>query len=152
MVNDRPGDEQILSMEFPFESLDFMRAGEASGELKQRLKKLGFKPELVRRAAIAAYEAEMNVIIHAQKGTMKVEITPTRLLIIVEDEGPGISDIEQAMKEGFSTASEAIRELGFGAGMGLSNIKRCADELDIQSTPGHGTKLQIIINNEQGGR
>lgn len=149
MVDDRPKEQHILSMEYPLESLDFMRAGEASGDLKQRLKKLGFKPELVRRAAIAAYEAEMNVIIHARKGTMKAEITPARLLIIVEDEGPGISDIEQAMKEGYSTASDAIRELGFGAGMGLSNIKRCADHLDVQSTPGHGTKLQIVINNEQ---
>jgi len=151
-VSEYPGDEQIMSLEFPLESLDFMRAGEASSELKQRLKKLGFKPELVRRAAIAAYEAEMNVIIHAQKGTMKVEITPARLLIVVEDEGPGISDIKQAMQEGFSTASEAIRELGFGAGMGLPNIKRCADDLEIHSTPGGGTRLKITINNEQSDR
>ena len=148
-MNEQTGIEQTISLEFSLESLDFIRAGEASSELKQRLKKLGFKPELVRRAAIAAYEAEMNVIIHAQKGVMRVEITPARLLILVEDEGPGISDIEQAMQEGFSTASDAIRELGFGAGMGLPNIKRCADDLAIQSTPGQGTRLQITINNEQ---
>ncbi len=148
-MNKDPGDEQAMSLEFSLESLNFIRAGEASSELKQRLNKLGFRPELVRRAAIAAYEAEMNVIIHAEKGTMKVEITPARLLVLVEDEGPGISNIEQAMQEGFSTASEAIRELGFGAGMGLPNIKRCADDLEIQSTPGRGTRLKITINNEQ---
>jgi anti-sigma regulatory factor (Ser/Thr protein kinase) len=147
-VSEQAKPEQILILEFTLKSLDFMRAGEASSEFKQRLKKLGFKPELVRRAAIAAYEAEMNVIIHARKGVMRFEIAPARLLIVVEDEGPGISDIEQAMQEGFTTASAAIRELGFGAGMGLPNIKRCADAMDIQSIPGQGTRLQIIINNE----
>ena len=151
-MNEQSREEQSFFLEFPLESIDFMRAGEASSELKQRLKKLGVKPELVRRAAIAAYEAEMNVIIHARKGTMRVEITPARLLILVEDEGPGIIDIEQAMQEGFSTASQAIRELGFGAGMGLSNIKRCADDLVIQSTPGQGTRLQITINIEKSDR
>lgn len=146
-MDKQTGVEQTISLEFSLESLDFVRAGEASSEIKQRLKKLGFKPELVRRAAIAAYEAEMNVIIHAQKGIMQVEITPSRLVILVEDEGPGIADIELAMQEGFSTAPDAIRELGFGAGMGLPNIKRCVDEMDIQSIPGQGTRLQVTIYN-----
>lgn len=149
-MNEQTGAEQTISLEFTLESLDFVRAGEASGKVKQYLKKLGFKPELVRRTAIAAYEAEMNVIIHAVRGTMRVEISPDRIVILVEDEGPGISDIEQAMKEGFSTASEAIRELGFGAGMGLPNIKRCADEMDLRSVPGQGTRLEFVITNEQG--
>jgi anti-sigma regulatory factor (Ser/Thr protein kinase) len=149
-VNEQTGAEQTISLEFTLESLDFVRAGEASGKVKQYLKKLGFKPELVRRAAIAAYEAEMNVIIHAVRGTMRVEISPNCIVILVEDEGPGISDIEQAMKEGFSTAPEAIRELGFGAGMGLPNIKRCADEMDLRSVPGQGTRLEFVITNEQG--
>lgn len=149
-MNEWAGAEQTISLEFTLESMDFARAGEASSKVKQYLKKLGFKPELVRRAAIAAYEAEMNVIIHALKGTMRVEITSNRIVILVEDEGPGINDIEQAMKEGFSTAPEEIRELGFGAGMGLPNIKRCADEMDLRSVPGLGTRLEFVITNEQG--
>jgi len=148
-VNEQTGSEQTIALEFTLESMDFVRAGEASGKVKQYLKKLGFKPEAVRRAAIAAYEAEMNVIIHATRGIMRVEISHDRIVILLEDEGPGISDIEQAMREGFSTAPEAIRELGFGAGMGLPNIKRCADEMDLRSVPGQGTRLKIIITNAQ---
>lgn len=142
--------EQAIMLEFTLQGQDFIRAGEASSEIKQRLKKLGFKPDMVRRAAIVAYESEMNVIIHARKGTLRVEITPRKILIQALDEGPGIADIEQAMQEGFSTAPDMIRELGFGAGMGLPNIKRFADEFKIQSRVGEGTLLEIIIHADKG--
>lgn len=144
--------ERTLTLEFQLEGLDFLRAGEASSEVKKRLKKLGFAPEVVRRAAIAAYEAEMNVIIHAQRGVMRIEISPLKVVIVVEDEGPGISDIELAMQEGYSTAPDQIREMGFGAGRGLPNIRRCADELDIQSRVGEGTCLKIVIYTDQGNK
>lgn len=137
--------EQMISLEFELESHDFVRAGEASSEIRRRLKKLGFASDVVRRAAIAAYEAEMNVIIHAQWGWLRVEITPRRILIIAQDVGPGIDNINQAMQEGFTTAPDMIRELGFGAGMGLPNIRRFADEFNISSCIGEGTSLEIII-------
>jgi len=142
--------EQTISFEFSLQGQDFIRAGEASTEIKQRLKKLGFRPDVVRRAAIVAYEAEMNVIIHARKGILRVDITPRQIVIRAIDEGPGIPDIEQAMQEGFSTAPDIIRELGFGAGMGLPNIKRFADKFHIQSRVGQGTLLEAIIHADKG--
>ncbi len=138
--------EQAIILEFSLQGQDFIRAGEASTEIKQRLKKLGFRPDVVRRVAIVAYEAEMNVIIHARKGSLRIEITPRRILIRTLDEGPGITDIEQAMQEGYSTASDMIRELGFGAGMGLPNIRRFADEFKLQSRVGEGTLLEATIH------
>ena len=109
-------------------------------------------PPVIRRVAIATYEAEMNVVIHAREGgDISVEIWPDRIAIQVVDTGPGISDIEQAMQPGFSTAPASIRELGFGAGMGLPNIKRCADEITLESPPGGGTFLQVLINLNSSG-
>jgi len=100
---------------------------------------------LIRRAAIASYEAEMNVVLYATKGTMELKVTPKDIRVMVEDEGPGIPDIELAMREGYSTASDEIREMGFGAGMGLSNIKKNADDFIIRSLVGKGTTLEITF-------
>ncbi len=125
---------------------DYDRAGMASRSLKDRLKRVGISADIVRRAVIAAYEAEMNVVIHAFKGTLRFTLAPSLLDIQVIDEGPGIADIGLAMKEGYSTASQAARELGFGAGMGLPNIKRNSDRFEIQSVVGEGTRLSIRIN------
>jgi anti-sigma regulatory factor (Ser/Thr protein kinase) len=108
--------------------------------------RLGANQQLARRCGIAIYEAEMNLIIHTiNGGTIRVEIEPHCIAIEVKDEGPGISDVNLAMQPGFSTAPEEIRELGFGAGMGLSNIMRCVDQVNLESTPGEGTRLEMRI-------
>jgi anti-sigma regulatory factor (Ser/Thr protein kinase)/Na+-translocating ferredoxin:NAD+ oxidoreductase RNF subunit RnfB len=124
---------------------DFDRAGYASSRLKEQLKKIGVEPALIRRAVIAAYEAETNVVIHARKGNMRVELDTGQIDVEVTDEGPGIPDIELAMKEGFSTAPPAARELGFGAGMGLPNIQMNTDRFEIQSTVGFGTRVAFTV-------
>ncbi|NLU36193.1 MAG: anti-sigma regulatory factor [Clostridiales bacterium] len=131
---------------YSIEAEDFSSAGEVSRKIKNLLKQLGVDSELVRRAAIACYEAELNLVIHSWGGKLTFQVTPNLIQIITEDEGPGIPDIDLAMKEGYSTASELARELGFGAGMGLPNIKRCADTVIIQSKAGQGTKLIINFN------
>ncbi len=124
---------------------DFSNAGVASSELKAILEKMGINHGIIRRAAIAAFEAEMNVIIYTPAGMMRYSITPDYLKIVVEDMGPGIEDIALAMTEGYSTAPHYIREMGFGSGMGLPNIKKNADEMKLSSTPGAGTTLEFII-------
>lgn len=124
---------------------DFEHAGSASKALKEMLKKVGVEPNTVRRAMIAAYEAEMNVVIHAGDGVMDVSLEKDRLELTVSDHGPGIPDIAQAMQEGFSTAPPHARELGFGAGMGLPNIKRNSDHFEIDTAPGQGVRLRIVI-------
>ncbi|NTU43226.1 MAG: anti-sigma regulatory factor [Nitrospirales bacterium] len=124
---------------------DFTNAGTASSELKSILVRLGVSPDLARRAAIAAFEAEMNVIIHALAGTMQYVISDNDVRVTITDMGPGIKDIDQAMKEGYSTAPAKVREMGWGAGMGLPNIKRNADILQIDSVVGEGTTLEITI-------
>ena len=125
---------------------DFSRAGEASGAIKQTLKNLGFRSEVVRRAAIATYEAEINMVIHADGGTITVTISPERISLEFADNGPGITDVSLAMQEGWSTATEYVRGLGFGAGMGLPNIKKNVDGLEIKTEQGVGTTLKVIIN------
>lgn len=125
---------------------DFSIAGEASSRFKSYLKKLGIAPALVRRVAIAMYEAEINTIIHGGGGVCNAEILNDKIVIVFEDHGPGIKDIDLAMKEGFSTADEQIRKLGFGAGMGLPNIKNYTDDMSIQSEVGKGTRLELVIN------
>ncbi len=125
---------------------DFDRAGEASSGLKKTLERLGIHPQIVRRAAIASYEAEMNVIIYAESGEISVEVQPGEIHIDVTDSGPGIPDVQKAMQPGYSTAAEWVRELGFGAGMGLVNIKKCADDMELTSSPGKGTHLKIRID------
>jgi len=138
-------DSVDLALTFNIVGKDFDLAGSASTTMKKNLKRLGIQPDIIRRASISAYEAEMNVIIFTDGGTMKFSISNEKIIILVEDKGPGIENIELAMQEGYSTADQHVRELGFGAGMGLPNIKKCADTLNIQSTPGVGTTVKIEI-------
>ena len=125
---------------------DFTRAGEASADLKARLKALGFPPTAVRRVAIALYEGEINLAIHAKGGSIDVVIDDEKVHMVLSDKGPGIADISLAMSEGFSTAPDEVRSLGFGAGMGLPNIKKYSDQFDIQSTLGVGTTVTMEVN------
>ncbi len=133
-------------MEFDYEinGGDFSRAGFASSHLKKILKQLNIQPKLIKRIVIALYEAEVNIVAHAYEGKIKVIIDSDKILIHVKDKGPGIEDIDKAMEDGYSTASEEVREMGFGAGMGLSNIKNNADDLEIDSTVNEGTELRIV--------
>jgi anti-sigma regulatory factor (Ser/Thr protein kinase) len=132
-----------MKFEFPIEGGDFINAGHASSQLKKILNQLNIDPVIVRRIAVASYEAEVNVVAHAFAGSMKVNINPVKISVTVEDQGPGIPDIEKAMEEGFSTASAKVREMGFGAGMGLSNIKKNSDKLDIHSRINEGTVVEM---------
>jgi serine/threonine-protein kinase RsbT len=124
---------------------DFKSAGVASSEFKKAISKLGIPNEIIRKAAIAAFEAEMNVIIHAIAGTMHYVVTQEEIKIIFIDMGPGIKDIDLAMQEGYSTAPDWVKEMGWGAGMGLPNIKKNSDILNIDSVVGEGTTLEIVI-------
>lgn len=138
-------------MKFNIKGMDFSRAGEASGKIKKSLQLVGMEIDTVRRAVIVAYEAEMNVVIHARRGKLTAHIRPDRVEIVAEDEGPGIADLTLAFQEGYSTAPPHVREMGFGAGMGLPNIRRFSDELNIDSQVDVGTKLQATINNQTSG-
>ena len=133
----------VLELKYSVCRDDFARAGEASGSLKKTLKTLGFAPDLVRRVAIAMYEAEINMVIHAQGGEITANVTPEELEIVFADVGPGIPDINLAMTAGYSTASDDVRDMGFGAGMGLPNIKKYADDLEIQTQIGVGTTVTM---------
>ncbi len=124
---------------------DFTRAGEASGAVKGKLKQLGFRPDIIRRVSIAMYEGEINMVIHAGGGTADVDISPDCITVLLSDRGPGIPNLELAMQEGWSTASETVRDLGFGAGMGLPNIKKYTDELTIDTAPGKGTRMHMTV-------
>jgi anti-sigma regulatory factor (Ser/Thr protein kinase) len=125
---------------------DFTNAGRVSTGIKDLLKGMGIRPDLLRRIAIASYEAEMNVVMYADRGVSTLRVTPDAILVRVEDEGPGIEDVDLAMQEGYSTATPEMREMGFGAGMGLPNIKRNADDFVLTSAPGQGTRLFIRVN------
>jgi anti-sigma regulatory factor (Ser/Thr protein kinase) len=129
---------------YSIEGGDFSRAGHASSQVKKLLKQLNIDTQLVKRIVVALYEAEVNIVAHAIKGIIDVSILPEKVHIRVADEGPGIKDIELAMREGFSTASQKVREMGFGAGMGLPNMKKNADKLVIDSVPGKGTTVELI--------
>ena len=124
---------------------DFTRAGEASSDVKGVLKKLGLSPQVVRKVAIAMYEGEINMVIHADGGQAEVEVDANQIVIRMTDTGPGIPDVEQAMQEGYSTAGPTARELGFGAGMGLPNMKRYSDEMTIETEVGKGTVVTVVI-------
>ena len=130
---------------FEIRGRNFSKAGSVSIDIKETLRELGIDPAIVRRAAIAAYEAEMNVVMYADKGEMVLRLNPMLIRITIEDEGPGIENIEIAMQEGYSTATDEIREMGFGAGMGLPNIKKNADVFELKSQVGKGTSYNIII-------
>ncbi len=131
---------------WPVQGADFTNAGRAATSIKDTLKQMGIPASLIRRLAIAAYEAEMNVVMYARRGTMRLRVTPRAVALEVEDEGPGIPDIGLAMQEGYSTATPEMREMGFGAGMGLPNIKRNSDQFDISSQPGMGTHLRVRVD------
>ncbi len=138
--------DNALVQEYAIKGWDFNRAGEASCEIKNTLKQIGVSQDVIRRVAIAAYEAEMNVVMYARQGTMRCEIDTTKIKITIEDQGPGIADIDLAMQEGFSTATPEMREMGFGAGMGLPNIKRNSDGCEVTSVVGRGTKVAMSFN------
>jgi serine/threonine-protein kinase RsbT len=138
--------EAVFRQEFPVKGGDFAKAGSVACQIKDLLKELGIDPQIVRRAAIASYEAEMNVIMYAWEGRMKLAVKPGEVRITVDDKGPGIQDVDLAMTEGYSTATPEMRELGFGAGMGLPNIKKNADRFRIDSRVGRGTRLEITIH------
>lgn len=125
---------------------DFTRAGEASGDLKRKLKTLGYDSGAIRKIAIAMYEAEINMVIHAGGGVIDVDIYPERVIVKLADKGQGIPDVEKAMQEGYSTAPDRVRSLGFGAGMGLPNIKKYTDDLKIETELGVGTTVYITVN------
>ncbi len=124
---------------------DFPAAGEASAAIKGKLKQIGMDPDIIRRIAIAAYEAEINMIIHSLGGDMSLSIYPEQIVITCADTGPGITNLKLAMQEGYSTANEAVREMGFGAGMGLPNIHKNCDKMEVKTAPG-GTTIRMLFN------
>ncbi len=135
-----------LKMSFVIDGTDFTAAGEASTAVKMKLKKLGVSPDAIRRVAIAMYEAEINAVIHAGGGEADVTIDSEKIVIVISDKGKGIPDVDLAMQEGYSTAPDDVRNLGFGAGMGLPNIKKYTDNLEIETEVGKGTRLTMTIN------
>lgn len=137
---------EAVKLQFPVDGQDFTSAGQASVQVKKSLRQLGISPEIIRKVSIAMYEGEINMVIHAGGGVAEVLIYEDHIDIVLDDHGPGIANIEQAMQEGFSTAPDNIRSLGFGAGMGLPNMKRYSDEMRIDSTPGVGTKITMRVN------
>lgn len=144
-VKEEKKEEAVLVLEYPVMGGDFALAGMASSNVKKALQQLGIGPDIIRRVAVVTYEAEMNIVIHAYRGVLRVKVTPEYIDIEAEDEGPGIPDIELAMQPGYSTAPDNIREMGFGAGMGLPNIKNSSDELHIDSIVGRGTRVHSRI-------
>ncbi|MBR3969241.1 MAG: anti-sigma regulatory factor [Clostridia bacterium] len=137
---------EILNFHFQVDGNDFTSAGQASIQIKKILRRLGLDPEIIRRVSIAMYEGEINMVIHAHGGEADVNVYEDHIEIILKDNGPGIKDIEQAMQEGFSTAPDQIRSLGFGAGMGLPNMKRYTDDMKIESEVGVGTTVTMCVN------
>jgi anti-sigma regulatory factor (Ser/Thr protein kinase) len=135
--------EDIALHKFFIKEGDFTTAGMISTEIKEILNSIGYEPRLVRRVAISTYEGEMNVVMHAQKGTVILKASELEIFITIEDEGKGIPDVEKAMQEGFSTATEEQRALGFGSGMGLPNMQRNADILHVTSEVGKGTNVEM---------
>ncbi|MFP3859681.1 MAG: ATP-binding protein [Bacteroidales bacterium] len=133
-----------MEFEYDIKGGDFSHAGFASSSVKKMLKQLNIPGGLIKRIVISLYEAEVNIVAHAYEGKIYVKIEADKILIYVKDKGPGIDDIDKAMEDGYSTASEEVREMGFGAGMGLSNIKNNSDELEIDSTVNQGTELKIV--------
>ena len=143
--------EEPLIYTYDIDGSDFTRAGEASSAVKNRLKMLGVDSAAIRKTAIAMYEGEINMVIHADGGTITVSISDDAITMVLADRGPGIPDIDQAMQEGFSTARPEVRSLGFGAGMGLPNIKRFTDEMKIDTVLGKGTTITMKVNLHSDG-
>ena len=136
---------EVIHEVYPVEKGAFETAGEVSGTIKRILRKLGVPSSVIRRVAVAAYEVELNLVIHSLGGQMELTIEPESVTLDVSDRGPGIPDLDLAMQEGWSTASDEVRTLGFGAGMGLPNMKKYSDEMDIQSTVGVGTTVTMVV-------
>ena len=134
-----------IKLTYQVDGGDLIQAGEASSKMKMTLKKLGLPAEAIRRASICMYEGEINMVIHAEGGTAELEVDEEKIVITLKDRGPGIPDIDKAMEEGWSTASPTVRAKGFGAGMGLPNMKRNSDKMDIQTTLGVGTTVTMVI-------
>lgn len=137
---------EAVRFHFVVDGEDFTSAGQASVSVKKNLRKLGISPETIRRISIAMYEGEINMVIHAGGGEAEVLVYEDRIEMILTDHGPGIADIDRAMQEGFSTAPDNVRSLGFGAGMGLPNMKRYTDDMRIESTVGEGTTITMVVN------
>lgn len=136
----------VLTLTYPISPDDFTRAGEASSDVKRKLKQMGVSPEAVRKVAIAMYEGEINMVIHAEGGEIRVEISPERIKMVLADRGPGIPDVGLAMQAGWSTAPDEVRSLGFGAGMGLPNMKKYTDEMEIETEIGVGTTIIMVVH------
>jgi anti-sigma regulatory factor (Ser/Thr protein kinase) len=135
-----------MKIHYDVEGGEFISAGTASSKLKKTLKQLGISPSVIRKVSIAMYEAEINMVIHANGGVIDVDITTETINIVIEDEGPGIKNLDLAMKAGYSTASKQAREMGFGAGMGLPNIKKNCDKMKISTEVGKGTKVKLTFS------
>lgn len=140
--------DNAYKLHFDIDGDDFSVAGEASSNIKKVLNKLGIPPNIVRKVAVATYEGEINMVIHADGGTIDVEITPEYIKILLQDKGPGIKSIDLAMQEGYSTAPAEVRELGFGAGMGLPNMQKYSDYMNVESKIGVGTTIEMRVNIE----
>ncbi len=136
---------EAVRFHFAVDGEDFTSAGQASVQVKKHLRRLGIDPELIRRVSIAMYEGEINMVIHADGGDADVLVYEDRIEVILSDHGPGIADIDKAMQEGYSTAPDNVRSLGFGAGMGLPNMKRYTDDMTIESTLGEGTTITMTV-------
>lgn len=137
---------ESLIFHFDVDGEDFTSAGQASVQVKKNLRRLGISPEIIRQVSIAMYEGEINMVIHAGGGEADVVVSEDKIEIILSDKGPGIADVNLAMQEGYSTATDSVRSLGFGAGMGLPNMKRYTDEMTIDSVVGEGTTIKMVVN------
>ena len=137
---------ELLNFHFSVDGDDFTCAGQASVQVKKNLRRLGIPPEIIRQVSIAMYEGEINMVIHAGGGEADVIVSEDKIEIILSDKGPGIADVNLAMQEGYSTATDSVRSLGFGAGMGLPNMKRYTDEMTIDSVVGEGTTIKMVVN------
>lgn len=149
IFEDIVADHAALTLQYSVSGGDFKKAGRSSSDLKKTLSRLNIHPKIIRRVVIASYEAEMNIVVFAKKGEIKAEVMPELIKIEARDSGPGIPDIEKAMQLGYSTAPDWVREMGFGAGMGLNNIKKCSDEMNLKSRVGKGIHLTLIIKMEK---
>lgn len=136
----------VLNFRYTIDGDDFTRAGEASSSVKNKLKQLGLDSDVIRKVSIAMYEGEINMVIHADGGNITVSVTDSDITMVLSDTGPGIPDVEKAMQEGYSTARAEVRSLGFGAGMGLPNMKKYTDEMHIDTTIGKGTTITMKVH------
>lgn len=137
---------ETLTFNYTIDGDDFTRAGEASSSVKNKLKQLGLDSDVIRKVAIAMYEGEINMVIHADGGAITVTVSDTDITMVLADHGPGIPDVEKAMQEGYSTARPEVRSLGFGAGMGLPNMKKYTDEMHIDTVIGKGTTITMKVH------